>query len=104
VFPPNSQRAGIADLVVASNGSKPEETLAKIERMAKAEINPLQIIHAATQNGAAWLGQTNLGAIKSGGRADLLVLNADPIADIKNLRRIYRIMLDGHWIEIANVK
>lgn len=75
--------------------------MAKIQRMAKAEIPSLQVIQAATQNGTTWLGQNNLGAIQAGQRADLLVLNADPLADIKNLRQIYRIMLDGHWVETA---
>jgi imidazolonepropionase-like amidohydrolase len=97
VFPSLGKQAGIADLVIASNGSTPEATFAKIERMAKAEIPTLQIIQAATQSSGAWLGQNNLGALKAGQRADLLVLNADPLAKIANLRQIYRVMRDGHW-------
>jgi N-acyl-D-aspartate/D-glutamate deacylase len=104
VFPSLGKQAGIADQVIASNGSSPTETLAKIERMAKAEIPTLQIIQAATKNGGAWLEQTNLGSIKAGQRADLLVLNADPVADIKNLRQIYRIMRDGRWVDTGNGK
>jgi imidazolonepropionase-like amidohydrolase len=99
VFASNDRRAGFADLVIASNGSTPEATMSKIERMAKAEIPGLQIIQAATRNGASWLEQGNLGAIQAGQRADLLVLNADPLANIRNLRQIYRIMLDGHWVD-----
>jgi cytosine/adenosine deaminase-related metal-dependent hydrolase len=100
VFPASTQQAGIADLVIASNGKDPAATFAKIDRMAKAEIAPLQIIRAATQNGAAWLQQPGMGAIETGRRADLLVLNADPIADIKNLRQIDRVMMDGHWVSL----
>jgi imidazolonepropionase-like amidohydrolase len=100
VFPTSTQQAGIADLVIASNGKDPAATFAKIDRMAKAEIAPLQIIRAATQNGAAWLQQPGMGVIETGRRADLLVLNADPVADIKNLRQIDRVMLDGHWITL----
>lgn len=100
VFPSLGKQAGIADLVIASNGTTPEATLAKIERMAKAELPPVQIIQAATKNAAAWLGQTNLGAIQAGQKADLLVLNADPAADIKNLRQVYRVMMDGHWVNL----
>ena len=99
VFASKDRRAGFVDLVIASNGSTPEATMTKIERMAKAGIPGLQIIQAATRNGASWLEQSNLGAIRAGQRADLLVLNADPLANIKNLRQIYRIMLDGHWVE-----
>jgi imidazolonepropionase-like amidohydrolase len=104
IFPSLSKQAGIADLVIASNGSTPEATLTKIERMAKAEIAPVEIIKAATQNGAVWLQQNNLGSIKSGQRADLLVLNADPVASIKNIRQIYRVMLDGHWMDLSQAK
>ncbi len=98
VFPFLGKQAGIADLVIASNGTSPEATLAKIERMAKAELPPVEIIQAATKNAAAWLGQTNLGAVQAGQKADLLILNADPAKDIKNLRQVYRVMLDGHWV------
>jgi imidazolonepropionase-like amidohydrolase len=100
VFPSLGRQAGIADLVIASNGSAPDATFAKIDRMAKAEIAPVQIIQAATGSGAAWLQQTTVGTIQAGQRADLLILNADPLADIKNLRQIDRVMLDGRWVAI----
>jgi imidazolonepropionase-like amidohydrolase len=100
VFPFLGKQAGIADLVIASNGTSPDATLAKIERMAKAELPPIEIIQAATKNAAAWLGQTNLGAVQAGQKADLLVLNADPAADMKNLRQVYRVMLDGRWVNL----
>jgi imidazolonepropionase-like amidohydrolase len=104
VFPSLDKQTGFADLVIASNGSNPAATLTKIERMAKAELPLAQVIQAATQNGAAWLQQKNLGTIQAGQRADLIVLNADPLTDIKNLRQIYRVMLDGHWVEMNKSK
>jgi imidazolonepropionase-like amidohydrolase len=104
VFPSPDKQAGFADLVIASNSSNPEATLMKIERMAKAELPLVQVIQAATQNGGAWLQQKNLGTIQAGQRADLLVLNADPVADIKSLRQIYRVMLDGHWVDLDKAK
>jgi imidazolonepropionase-like amidohydrolase len=100
VFPATDQRAGIADLVIASGGYGPEATLAKIERLAKAEIATAQVIQAATQNGGSWLKQADIGRIKSGARADLILLSADPLADIKNLHKIDRVMLDGSWISL----
>jgi imidazolonepropionase-like amidohydrolase len=99
VFSSQGKRAGIADLVIASNGAVPDATLAKMERMAKAELPPIQIIQAATKNAASWLGQSDLGAIQPGQKADLLILNADPTADMKNLRQVYRVMIDGRWIK-----
>jgi imidazolonepropionase-like amidohydrolase len=98
LFPASEQHAGIADLVIATGGYGPEATLTKIERLAKAEIAPAQVIQAATQNGGVWLKQRDVGQIKTGAHADLILLTADPLADIKNLRKIDRVMLDGNWI------
>ncbi len=100
VFGSGGNKAGFADLVVASNGTGPEATLAKIERLAKAEISAVQIIQATTQTAAAWLGQPDLGTIQAGKKADLVVLNADPTANVKNLRQVYRVMKDGHWVNL----
>jgi imidazolonepropionase-like amidohydrolase len=98
VFPASEQSAGIADLVIASGGYGPDATLAKIERLAKAEIPSTQVIQAATQNGGAWLKQPAIGQLKAGSSADLILLTADPLADVKNLRKVDRVMLDGNWV------
>jgi imidazolonepropionase-like amidohydrolase len=99
VLPANAQAAGLADAVISSGGSSPEDTFRKIDRMAKAEIAPGQILTAATRNGAAWLQQARLGVLAAGRKADLLVLSADPSRDIANLHKIDRVMVDGHWIK-----
>lgn len=101
VFSSLGKQAGFADQVVASNEATPSATLAKIDRMAKAEIPPLQIIQSATLNGALWLQQPKLGAIKPGYQADLVILDADPLLDIKNLRRVSRVMVGGRWVAPA---
>jgi imidazolonepropionase-like amidohydrolase len=99
ILPAGSQAAGFADAVISSGGSSPGETFRKIDRMAKAEIAPVQILTAATKNGAAWLQQARLGVLAAGRKADLLVLSADPARDIANLHKIDRVMVDGHWIK-----
>lgn len=75
-------------------------TLQEIEYLAETGLSPAEIITAATRNGALALGQAEqLGTIEPGKRADLLLLSANPAEDIRNLKRIDRIMLDGQWIE-----
>ena len=104
LFPVSEQQAGFADLVIASQGSSPADTFRKIERMAKAEIDPAVILQAATKNGAAWLHAADIGIIAPGKRADLLVLDADPAKDARNLQKVSRILADGHWVERAPAK
>jgi hypothetical protein len=62
------------------------------------------VFQAATQNGALWLQQKNLGGDPSRSARGSTALNADPFADIKNLRQIYRVMLDGPWVEASPAK
>jgi imidazolonepropionase-like amidohydrolase len=59
-------------------------------------FTPAQAISAATLNGAKALGQeTELGTIERGKLADLVVLSADPTADIRNAERIERVIKGG---------
>jgi imidazolonepropionase-like amidohydrolase len=99
LLPAGTQAAGFADLVISSGGNSPEDTFKKIDRMAKAEIAPGQILTAATKNGAAWLQQSRLGVLAAGRKADLLVLGADPSQNVANWRKIERVMVDGHWMK-----
>jgi len=64
--------------------------------MAQAGLSPLEVLRAATVGGAMAMGMPkDLGTIEPGKLADLLVLDADPLADVANLERIDRVMKDG---------
>jgi imidazolonepropionase-like amidohydrolase len=55
----------------------------------EAGFTPMEAIVAATRNGAAAMGmEQQLGTVQTGRLADLLVLDADPLADIRNTTRI----------------
>jgi imidazolonepropionase-like amidohydrolase len=64
--------------------------------MAQAGLSPLEVLRAATVGGAMAMGmEKELGTIDAGKLADLVILDADPRADVANLERIDRVMKDG---------
>jgi imidazolonepropionase-like amidohydrolase len=59
-------------------------------------MTPMEALASATQKPAEWLGLADsVGTIESGKVADLVLLDADPLADITNTRRIAAVMLRG---------
>lgn len=70
--------------------------LAELLAMRKGGMNSWQILTASTLNGAKAANKENeSGSIKSGKKANLILLNADPVADIANLSKIDKVWLDG---------
>lgn len=79
-------------------------TIVGIEGLVELGMTPSQAIVAATKNGAiASRGLAEFGTIESGKRADLLLLTADPLADIHNIRKIGRLIKDGKLIDRATL-
>jgi imidazolonepropionase-like amidohydrolase len=79
-------------------------TITAIEGYVELGMTALQAITAGTKNGAiACKMQKDLGTIEVGKLADVVVLNADPVADIHNIRKINRIVRDGHVIDPATL-
>lgn len=68
----------------------------ELRLLAGAGLTPMEIILAATRNGARALGrEADLGTVQAGRFADLVVLDADPLADVGNLDRISQVMVRG---------
>jgi len=70
----------------------------ELELMVEAGMTPMQAIVAATRNGAEYLGLRTTGVLTPGKHADFIVLDANPLDDITNSRRIARIFLAGREI------
>jgi imidazolonepropionase-like amidohydrolase len=69
---------------------------AEMEAMQRAGLTPSEVLTAATRGGAAAMGRAkDLGTIEKGKLADLLVVAADPRADIANLRRLRWVVRGG---------
>jgi imidazolonepropionase-like amidohydrolase len=72
--------------------------------MAEAGMTPGQVIVAATSRAAAFLGLADRGVIAPDRRADLLVLDANPLDDIRNMRRIAALYIAGKEVDRGAIK
>jgi imidazolonepropionase-like amidohydrolase len=72
----------------------------ELELLVAAGIKPFDVLTIATHNGAVLLGKADsLGSVEPGKLADLLLLNADPTADIENVKKIAFVMKGGQIID-----
>jgi imidazolonepropionase-like amidohydrolase len=67
----------------------------ELARWVQLGLTPSQAIVAATQRPAELMGLTDMGTLAVGKRADFIVLNANPLEDIRNTRQISSVYLDG---------
>ena len=74
----------------------------ELELYVEAGLTPMETLVAATATGAGRMppvGEADFGTLTAGMSADLIVLNADPLADIRNTLQIDRVMLRGEWVD-----
>ena len=71
---------------------------AELRLMVDAGLSPYQALETATANAAKFL-ELNTGSIAPGRRADLVLLEANPLDDIDNTRRIVGVMVQGTWYD-----
>jgi len=82
-------------IVVGTDGNTPYAPHVEMEDMQLAGMTPMQVIVASTKNAAEFLRVNDAGTIEPGKSADLLVLDANPLDDIKTTRKISAVYLRG---------
>jgi imidazolonepropionase-like amidohydrolase len=70
----------------------------EMEMMAQAGLTPMQIIVSATKNAAQYLDLKNVGSLIAGNWADFIILDADPLQDIRNMRKIAAVFISGEEV------
>ena len=73
----------------------------ELELMAATGMTTMQVIVAATSRGAEYLGLADAGTLAADKRADFLVLDANPLDDIRNTRRIAKMFVRGAEVDRA---
>lgn len=75
----------------------------ELEVLVASGLTPFEALQTGTTAVASFLG-TNTGVIAVGKDADLLLLDANPLDDITNSRRIHGVMLRGEWLSEATLE
>ena len=79
-------------------------TLRELESLVAAGLKPFQALEAGTRNPALSLGvPDSFGTIEVGRRADLVLLEADPLADIRSVWKRAGVVLAGRWLPAAEL-
>ena len=95
--------AGVT-IVLGTDGNTPYAPHVEMLDMVKAGMTPMQVLVAATRNGAQFLRLTDTGTIEANKSADFLVLDANPLDDIINTRRIASVYLRGAVVDRSSYR
>ena len=88
-------------ITMGTDGNRPWGPHEELEDMVVAGMTPMQVIVAATRNSAELLRLADAGTLEGGKSADFIVLDANPLDDITNTRRISAVYLRGAAVDRA---
>ena len=88
-------------VTLGTDGNRPWGPHEEMEDMVLAGMTPMQVIVAATRNSAGFVRMTDAGTLEAGMSADFIVLDANPLDNITNTRRISSVILRGAPVDRA---
>ena len=89
-----SSAASLAFPMVVAPGTSIHDEL---REFVAAGLTSFDALRGATTSAAEFLNRTDLGRVAVGARADLLLLEANPLSNIENAKRIDGVVLGGAW-------
>jgi len=91
-------------IVLGTDGAVPWAAHEEMVDMVASGMTPAQVLVAATRNAAALLQIKDVGTVENGKSADFVVLNANPLDDITNTRKISDVYLRGGKVDRAALR
>jgi imidazolonepropionase-like amidohydrolase len=91
-------------IALGTDGNTPWGAHLEMADMVASGMTPAQVLVAATRNSADLLRMTDAGTIATGKSADFIVLDANPLDDIANTRRIASVYLRGAMVDRAALR
>jgi imidazolonepropionase-like amidohydrolase len=70
----------------------------ELEYLVLSGLSPYEALLTGTRNVAAYLGHNDAGVIREGAVSDLILLDANPLDDIRNTRKIAGVMIGNQWM------
>lgn len=76
----------------------------ELQSLVQAGLTPYQALRTGTVDVATYFGHADGGTIAEGKRADLILLDANPLEDVRNSSKIAGVFINGRWLPKAEIE